>query len=68
MTKEDFSKLVNKAMANNDLASMRPVVEKELLHYEIFHALDQAGLLRSLVFQGGTSKVVPGVKTIFQPV
>lgn len=55
MTKEDFSKLVNKAMANNDLASMRPVVEKELLHYEIFHALDQAGLLRSLVFQGGTS-------------
>jgi hypothetical protein len=34
---------------------MRPVVEKELLHYEIFNALDGGGLLKNLVFQGGTS-------------
>ena len=34
---------------------MRPVVEKEILHYDIFHALDQGGFLKDLVFQGGTS-------------
>ncbi|MEX0383622.1 nucleotidyl transferase AbiEii/AbiGii toxin family protein [Spiribacter pallidus] len=38
-----------------DLAPLRPVVEKELLHYEILRALDQAGLLDQLTFQGGTS-------------
>lgn len=52
---EDFDKLVDKAMANEALANMRPVVEKELLHYEIFQALDAERLLRDLVFQGGTS-------------
>jgi predicted nucleotidyltransferase component of viral defense system len=34
---------------------MRPVIEKELLHYDILYCLDQAGLLNELVFQGGTS-------------
>lgn len=34
---------------------MRPVVEKEILHYDIFHALNSGGFLRDLVFQGGTS-------------
>lgn len=34
---------------------MRPVVEKEILHYDIFQALDQARLLKNLVFRGGTS-------------
>ncbi|MDY7579934.1 nucleotidyl transferase AbiEii/AbiGii toxin family protein [Herbaspirillum sp. RTI4] len=42
-------------MANPGLSAMRPVVEKELLHYEIFQALDAEGLLKNLVFQGGTS-------------
>lgn len=53
--KADFNELVDLAMANTALAAMRPVVEKELLHYEIFHALDAEGLLKDLVFQGGTS-------------
>lgn len=55
MKKEDFKQYVEIALQNTDLAAMRPVVEKELLHYEIFNALDQAGLLKNLVFQGGTS-------------
>lgn len=43
------------AMAGQGLDAMRPVVEKELLHYEIFNALDSEGLLKNLVFQKGTS-------------
>ncbi len=55
MKKEDFREYVEMALKNADLAAMRPVVEKELLHYEIFNALDEEGLLKNLVFQGGTS-------------
>lgn len=51
----DFNALVDMAMSNPALSAMRPVVEKELLHYEIFQALDAEGLLKNLVFQGGTS-------------
>jgi len=53
--RQDFEKLVDQAMANPALSTMRPVVEKELLHYEIFQALDAEGLLKHLVFQGGTA-------------
>ncbi|MSQ74177.1 MAG: nucleotidyl transferase AbiEii/AbiGii toxin family protein [Rhodoferax sp.] len=53
--RQDFNALVDMAMANPGLSAMRPVVEKELLHYEIFQALDAEGLLKGLVFQGGTS-------------
>ncbi|RTL51449.1 MAG: nucleotidyl transferase AbiEii/AbiGii toxin family protein [Rhodocyclaceae bacterium] len=55
MKKEDFAQYVEMALNNTDLATMRPVVEKELMHYEIFNALDEEGLLKNLVFQGGTS-------------
>ena len=55
MKQQDFAAYVDMAMQDGDLASMRPVVEKELLHYEIFNALNNAGLLKTLVFQGGTS-------------
>lgn len=33
---------------------MLPVIEKELLHYEILNAMDRARLLEHLSFQGGT--------------
>ena len=33
----------------------RPVIQKELLHYDILFCLKQSGLLDGLVFQGGTS-------------
>ena len=45
MSKEDFNALVELAMRTEGLSAMRPVVEKELLHYDIFHALDSEGLL-----------------------
>jgi len=52
---ENFKELVDVAMAQPGRTAMRPVVEKEILHYNIFYALDAAGLLKDLVFQGGTS-------------
>lgn len=52
---KNFNAMVDLAMSNPGLSAMRPVVEKELLHYEIFQALDAEGLLKDLVFQGGTS-------------
>lgn len=55
MKKEDFKQYVEMALKDTEVVTMRPVVEKELLHYEIFNALDEEGLLKNLVFQGGTS-------------
>ena len=50
-----FDALTARAMRDNQLAHMRAVVQKELLHYDILYCLEQAGLLGGLVFQGGTS-------------
>jgi len=55
MSSADFEALVERAMRAGSRAHMRPVVEKELLHYDILFALDQEGLLDLLTFQGGTS-------------
>lgn len=52
---EDFNTLVELAMREKSYAHMRPVVEKELLHYELLFVLDKQGLLDNLTFQGGTS-------------
>lgn len=54
MAKADFNALVEQAMAAGDYRHMRPVIEKELLHYDILHSLDRHRLLDHLVFQGGT--------------
>ena len=51
----DFQTLVERAMQAGGRANMRPVIEKELLHYNILFALDQDDLLDQLTFQGGTS-------------
>ena len=51
----DFTELANLAMAGAGRGHMRPVIEKELLHYDILFGLDSAGLLDELTFQGGTS-------------
>src|SRR5690606_40007986 len=53
--KENFDHLVELAMRDAGRAHMRPVIEKELLHYDILFALSEAKLLDSLTFQGGTS-------------
>lgn len=50
----NFQQLVDQAMTS-DRAGLRPVIEKELLHYDILFAMDDAGLLKGLTFQGGTS-------------
>ena len=55
MNAQDFNQLVALAMKMPGLTAMRPVVEKEILRYDIFQALDAAGLLKGMVFQGGTS-------------
>lgn len=52
--KENFNSLVDKAMEQSQWAHLRPVIEKELLHYDIFFALDKENLLDALTFQGGT--------------
>ncbi|WP_290652734.1 nucleotidyl transferase AbiEii/AbiGii toxin family protein [Idiomarina sp.] len=52
---ENFTALVERAIQESGGARNRPVIEKELLHYDILVALDRAGLLDEIVFQGGTS-------------
>ena len=50
-----FDALVDQALvAQADLAPLRAVVEKELLHHEILRAMSEAGLLADLTFIGGT--------------
>lgn len=55
MSKENFNALVKLAMQTPGLSVMQAVVEKELLHHDIFNALDSGGLLKDIVFQGGTA-------------
>lgn len=50
-----FDELVDQALSNQrDLAPLRIVVEKELLHHDILRVLSGAGLLTRLTFIGGT--------------
>ena len=50
-----FDQLVDEALKNRqDLAPLRMVVEKELLHHDILRVLSHAGLLARLTFSGGT--------------
>lgn len=47
--------LVDEALrARADLGTLRPVVEKELLHHDILREMSDAGLLVDLTFIGGT--------------
>ena len=50
-----FDQLVSEVLRSGaDLASLRPVVEKELLHHDILREMSEAGLLAKLTFIGGT--------------
>lgn len=50
-----FDELVDAALGNQQqLATLRGVVEKELLHHDILRVLSDAGLLTRLTFIGGT--------------
>jgi len=50
-----FDQLVNEALRSRaELTSLRPVVEKELLHHDILREMSEAALLADLTFIGGT--------------
>lgn len=50
-----FDTLVDEAIRNqDDLAVLRPAVEKEILHHDILRELSHADLLQKLTFIGGT--------------
>ena len=50
-----FDQLVDEALKSRvDLSTLRPVVEKELLHHDILREMGGAGLLVGLTFIGGT--------------
>lgn len=50
---QNFAKLVDLAITPGS-EGLRPVIEKEILHYDILFALDRENLLGDLTFQGGT--------------
>ncbi len=52
---DNFNALVAIAMRDANYSSMQPVIEKELLHYDILYCLKEHGFLNHLTFQGGTS-------------
>jgi hypothetical protein len=50
-----FDELVDAALKNKqELAPLRVVVEKELLHHDILRVLSGAGVLNQLILIGGT--------------
>ncbi len=53
-TTASFRDLALRHAHDTGRATMLPVIEKELLHYEILDSLDQHGYLDHLHFQGGT--------------
>jgi predicted nucleotidyltransferase component of viral defense system len=50
-----FDSLVDEALKSRpEIALLRPVVEKELLHHDILREMSQEGMLTGLTFIGGT--------------
>jgi len=50
-----LDQLVDEALrSRGDLTTLRPVVEKELLHHDILREMSEAGLLAGPTFMGGT--------------
>lgn len=50
-----FDQLVESALASRpSLSTLRPAVEKEILHHDVLREMSNAGLLDSLTFIGGT--------------
>ncbi|MDR1187962.1 MAG: nucleotidyl transferase AbiEii/AbiGii toxin family protein [Bifidobacteriaceae bacterium] len=49
-----FRELALSLASQQNRTTILPVIEKELLHYEILDTMDEAGYLERLAFQGGT--------------
>lgn len=54
MAKFNFVEFARRLSAEGGLQSMQPVIEKEIIHYEILNQLDKIGALSQMAFQGGT--------------
>jgi predicted nucleotidyltransferase component of viral defense system len=52
---DNFNQLVEIICQDEKHINLRPVIEKELLHYDILFALSENNLLNKIVFQGGTA-------------
>jgi predicted nucleotidyltransferase component of viral defense system len=51
----NFMGLATRIAEEQYMPALLPVIQKELLHYEILTAMEKHGFLDELVFQGGTS-------------
>ncbi len=50
-----FDTLVSQViLQSSEYATLRTVIEKELLHYDILRCMNEAGFLKNLTFMGGT--------------
>lgn len=50
----DFKKFAENVARRGEVEALLPIVEKELIHYDIIRALDESRWLDGLTFQGGT--------------
>ena len=50
----DFNKFAEDVARRGEVEALLPIVEKELIHYDIIRALDESRWLDGLTFQGGT--------------
>lgn len=50
----DLEELAGEIASKVDGAGLTPVIEKEIVHYEIIRSLGRNGLLQDITFQGGT--------------
>ena len=50
----DFKKFAEDVARRGEVEALLPIVEKELIHYDIIRALDESQWLDRLTFQGGT--------------
>ena len=57
MSNADYRELIGRAVAEKGArtSAQRQLIEKEILHYDILHAMAEACLLDHLVFHGGTA-------------
>lgn len=49
----DLEELAGEIASKVDGAGLTPVIEKEIVHYEIIRSLGRNGLLQDITFQGG---------------
>ena len=56
----DFKKFAENVARRGEVEALLPIVEKELIHYDIIRALDESRWLDGLTFQGGHLRLCYG--------